>query len=204
MKRDPGKAAPSAVVTAPTVTGVSGAPTPAPAPAPTPAPGAPARWRLALIATLFAGWLLYLLYLVLTLPKPDDGPVLVLSRPQFLAADLDVVAHVESVNGPVMVERVLWPEGVKDVQEGQTIKVLNLADCQPLPRGDGREPRPDFRGPGSYLLPLKRLPDSFKVAETLPSPGYPPFRDNRKQAGPPRIYPATAEALAQQRRARGL
>ena len=46
-------------------------------------------WRLAVSAILFAGWIGYLAFLAATTTEPT-----VLSRPQFLAADLYVVAEL--------------------------------------------------------------------------------------------------------------
>jgi hypothetical protein len=207
MKRAHGKAAPTAVTPEHTVAGVATAPPPeAPAAAPPPRLTA-RRWRLALTAALFVGWLGYLLYLVLTLPRLDGGPVPIVSRPQLLAADVDVVAHVEGTDGPVVVKRVLW-QGPRwrwwrpPLREGQTIEVSNLKECRPRSREEGHEAPADFRGPGEYLLPLRLLPQGgYAVAEIPASPGYPP--GGRHKAGPPRIYPATPEVLAQERRARG-
>ena len=49
-------------------------------------------WLLAVAAGLFAAWIGYLFYLALTAGHP---PV-VLSRPQFLVADLWVIAEVDA------------------------------------------------------------------------------------------------------------
>jgi hypothetical protein len=46
-------------------------------------------WRLAVSAVLFVGWISYLAYLAATTTEP-----MVLSRPQFLVADLYVIADV--------------------------------------------------------------------------------------------------------------
>jgi hypothetical protein len=85
------------------------------------------------------------------------------------------------------VRRVLWPHD-SPLKEGDEIQVTNLEDCKPDPRS-----RPDFSGPGEYLLPLRAVDrdrKSYEVTSIPPSPGY-------SGGGPPRIYPATPAALAQ-------
>jgi hypothetical protein len=143
----------------------------------------PAAGRLLLMVLLFAGWLGYLAYLAFSRPLTADGQPLVLSRPQLLEADLDVVARVDDPARPVVVKEVLFPPNEKDVHPEQKITVANLDRCRPVPL------------PGDYLLPLKRTEGDathFTVALTPRSPGYP-------EPGPPRIYPATPQALAQYR-----
>src|SRR5437763_454823 len=76
---------------------------------------------------------------------------LVLSRPQFLAAQLVVIAEVKSVEEPVKVVEVLFPANGAEIQTGDLLKVVNLADCRAA-----RFEAPDFSGPGLYLLPLRR------------------------------------------------
>ena len=85
-----------------------------------------ARLRLAAAAALFLGWIGYLAYLALTTTRP-----VVLSRPQFLAAQLDVIATVAENDGrpdPVVrVQRVQWAaNGIEANLSGQTTKVANL------------------------------------------------------------------------------
>jgi hypothetical protein len=161
-----------------------------------------ARIRLVLVALLFAGWLAYLAYLVLTLPRTAAGSPLVLSRAQLLISDLDVIADVPRLDGDVTVEEVLWPdtEAMRQLI-GKKLKVANLGDCRPLRDAEGGEPPLDWSGSGRYLLPLRRLTtpegSDYQVAPTPPSPGYPPSAV--RHSGPPRIYPATPEALAQYR-----
>jgi hypothetical protein len=159
----------------------------------------PALVRLVLVALVFASWLGYLAYLVITLPRTPAGWPLVVSRPQILVSDLDVIGSVPSTEGEVRVEEVLWPDTEEARQlVGKNLKVTNLDQCRPLPRDlDSGEPPLDWTGPGSYLLLLRRSPDGsgYEVTPTPPSPGYPP--SGLRRAGPPRIYPATPEARAQ-------
>ena len=58
---------------------------------------------LAVSAFLFFAWIGVLTYLALTTSKP-----VVLSRPQMLASDLDVVAQVDSLEAPVSVVEVRY------------------------------------------------------------------------------------------------
>jgi hypothetical protein len=140
------------------------------------------RSRVFLIATaaLFVAWLGWLLYLVTI----TDRPQIVLSRPQFLISELDVVAQVDGFNWPILVQDVQNPESARD-QKGAKIFVDNLDEhCK------------GYDGPGVYILPLVNVTKSGEaqtasVALTPPSPGYP--------AGPPRIYRATPETLSQLR-----
>ena len=58
---------------------------------------------------------------------------------------------------------------------------------------------PDWTGPGDYLIPLRRDNSGGKprydVQATPPSPGFPTA--STQNPGPPRIYPATPQVLAQ-------
>ena len=169
----------------------------------------PAVGRLVVTVLLFAGWLGYLGYLVVCRPHTPgdlvgafDGQPLTLSRPQFLVSMLHVVARVEDDKGEnVVVEEVLYPKEHAPVKAGDRIRVVNLDKCRPLPdpMEKGREPPPDFTGPGRYLLPLQSTAKDndapFEVTSTPPSPGYPPQRAG--SVGPPRLYPATPEMLAE-------
>src|SRR3954469_12128903 len=148
--------------------------------------------RLVVAALLFVGWVGYLAYLVATRPTLADGGSpgalghftprrpLVLSRSQLLVSDLDVVARVEDPRQPVRVEEVLYPPGAEVVHAGESLRVSNLGECRPLPlprRPEDPPPPPDWAGPGSYLLPLRRSPDaegSYQVTPTPATVGYPP------------------------------
>jgi hypothetical protein len=180
----------------------------------------PILGRLLLTIALFVGWLVYLGFLVLCRPHTPDGlrgafvgQSLTVSRPQVLVSMLDVVARVDDEKGEsVVVEEVLYPKDNPPVKVGDKINVHNINKCQPLP--DPMEitktPPLDWTGPGSYLLPLqieeKNGERHFKVVPTPLSPGYPPRlqtppADYPKPGdpGPPRIYPATSEMLAEYR-----
>jgi hypothetical protein len=163
----------------------------------------PPAWRLLLTVALFVGWLGYLAYLVWSRPHTPDGRPLVLSQPQFLVSMLDVVAEVKDLHQKVVIDTVLYPTTDPPVQQGEEVRVGNLDQCRALsanPEGTGEAPL-DFTGPGKYLLALewhtKDGERTYEVVPTPPSPGFPP---SRHAAGPPRIYPATADMLAEYRR----
>lgn len=148
----------------------------------------PPRVRLALTATAFAGWLGFLAYLVVTQarwpPDPVTGRPVVLSRPQFLSADLDAVAEVRKADEPVTITQVLWSRG-EDGQKwvNKTEPISNLAKCA------------GWEGPGVYLVPLQVVrglgQERLEVAPVPPSGYVAPLPG-------PRIYKATPEARRQQ------
>jgi hypothetical protein len=170
-----------------------------------------AKERLILMAALFLGWLGYLSYLVLCRPHTPagllgafEGRPLTVSRPQLLVSTLDVVAKVSGDKGEtIVVEEVLFPTSDAPVKPGEVIQVENLDSCRPLsdPLAKDVNPRSDYSGPGLYLLPLQPLdaknPHRFKIVPTPPSPGFPTSQG--VSPGPPRIYPATREMLAEYR-----
>jgi hypothetical protein len=140
-----------------------------------------AHGRLLLCLALFLGWLGYLGYLVAERP----AGYVVLSRPQILVSDLDVVATVHAGSDTATVDDVLFPAGDAARRlKGKQIRVSNLDDCRPP--GDPTKHKPDFQGGGPYLLPLQDPGadgKDYRVAVTPPSPGF--------RFGTPRIYPAT-------------
>ena len=156
----------------------------------------PALLRLVITTLLFTGWIGYLSYLVLA-QRVSEGSI-VLSRPQLLVSDLDVVASVPDLDGRVQVTQVLYPtaEDGKNgaapaVQPGQTITITNLKQCRRLPRDQEKESDVplDWQGSGSYLLPLRRTTDGkdYEVVPTPPSPGSPgPRRTPARRRGRPR------------------
>ena len=145
---------------------------------------------LATAALLFAGWMAWLGYLALTTTRPE-----VLSRPQFLASQVDIIADVdgdaEAAKDVVTVKNVAWQarEITDPPKVGAPLKIVNL------PRvfsADG------WTGPGEYLLPLTydtKLKE-YRLAPVLYSPGLPRSQDR------PRIYHATPPVLAQQHKLR--
>jgi hypothetical protein len=139
-----------------------------------------ARVRLWIAAALFAGWIGWLAYLAATTTHP-----VVLSRPQFLVSTLDVIADVHAANGhpaeEVTVREVHWPPNGREKLVGEQIRVIDLPRCE------------GWDGAGSYILPLVRDGDAYRVASTPPSPGYNPLTDD----APQRIYKVMDETLHQ-------
>ena len=139
----------------------------------------PQLQRLVLAAALFVAWIGMLAILAATTTRP-----VVLSRPQFLVSDIDVIAQIiQGTHGPdheVTIKEVHWLEKENDKLTGKKISVLNLDQC------DG------WQGPGRYILPLKKTgPDAFVVPLPGPSPGFDPLKTK------PRIYRETPETLRQ-------
>jgi hypothetical protein len=155
------------------------------------------RLRIGLAVALFAAWMGWLIYLALAdshLHSLTDGPIrfdrLVLSRPQFMVSSLDVVAHIEKLDGPVVIKDVLWPKGDELKLQGKTLSVTNLANCEQ-----------SWAEPGDYIVPL--MPDpkgGYQVAPIPPSPGSPPRQETKDGLHaylPVRIYPDRPETRQQ-------
>jgi hypothetical protein len=142
-------------------------------------------WRLALAAVLFASWIGYLAYLAATTTEP-----LVLSRPQFLSADLYVIAEVsanpaapDEPAAAVTVKRVVWLANPEDGKLKQiVVKDLNRVG-----------PQQNWQGPGEYILALSRTKEDAGIFQLTPLPRTPGFY------GDPlgRIYKTTPETLRQ-------
>jgi hypothetical protein len=154
----------------------------------------PAVIRLIVTALLFAGWLSYLGYLVWESKQSPTGKPIVLSRPQFLVSEVDIIGRVQGEGKEqwVHVEEVFYPSALSDLV-GKDVKVTNLGEC----RRPGKSV-PDLNGPGPYVMPLQSIPGSdkntFKVAPLPASPS-----ERTLQAGPPHIYPVTKDTRAQLR-----
>jgi hypothetical protein len=145
------------------------------------------RTRLALAAVLFVAWIGYLAVLAWTTSRP-----VVLSRPQFLVANLYVIAELPGSDRPaadVTVREAGGPGVDRDkVKPGGRVKVINLPEVGPAQ---------GWHGAGEYILPLsKRQDGTFQVTPIPPSPG---FAADAGRAERLRIYPATRETRAQLR-----
>jgi hypothetical protein len=154
-------------------------------------PGRPlprSRLFLTTTAVLFAAWIGWLAYLASTTTRPS-----ILSRPQFLSAQLDVIAQLSEKDGcpdpSVVVAKVAWSrDPVLNPPENQPITVANLS------RVTAKE---GWAGPGTYILPLVKDNGGYALAPLGASPGF------SASNAPPRIYPATPETLAQLQQIRG-
>jgi hypothetical protein len=158
---------------------------PGPETTPQPRKLKPATLRLVLAAGLFAVWIGYLAYLAVTAgtqPITRKGPI-VLSRPQFLVSDLDVIAQIDEVKEPpepteVTIVDIVWSKqqaGPKEV-----LRVTNLPACQ------------GWVGPGRYILPLMQMAEDEHTYEVAPIPRSPGIDHHF-----PRIYPLTDQTREQ-------
>jgi hypothetical protein len=157
--------------------------------------GAGSAARLAVAALLYVGWIGWLVYLVATTVRPqvhlwppavEKTPPVVLSRPQFLVAELVVLAEIDpdDAKSPPVVREVFWPK----------TEAFGRLVGQPLPvRSLDRRHAAGLEGAGLYLVPLTREGDGWRVTPTPPSPGYLPG------PLPRRVYPSTPETLSQLR-----
>ena len=147
-----------------------------------------ARIRLLLAAGLFLAWIGWLAYLAATTTHP-----VVLSRPQFLVANLHVIADLkggaEHPDAEVTVRQAGGPGA--DPQREKPGSRLTVADLPRIGPGQG------WDGPGEYILALTRRPDgTYMVTPLPPSPGYPP-ESPHVPANRLRIYKATPPAREQ-------
>ena len=157
-----------------------------------------ARMRLLIAGLLFfgwMGWLAYLAFSAVTAPKDKSERAIILSRPQFLVSNLDVIAQVNELPAdktkaaPVEVVEVHWPPSQNGLQ-GKTIEVKKLGEC-----------RKNWLGPGKYILPLVHSDkEGYMIAAVPYSPGFsPPAEQPGGITSDWRIYPATPETLDQLR-----
>ncbi len=133
---------------------------------------------LALAAGLFAAWIGYLAFLVVT-----SRHTVVLSRPQFLVADLWVIAQVDNLDGKVKVIEVVYARPALKADAPKVdalIEVPDLGQC-----------RNDFGQPGAYILPLIWNGKHYRVPPVPPSPGYTPTGEEYH------IYPLTPQTREQ-------
>jgi hypothetical protein len=143
-------------------------------------------WRLAVAVVLFACWIGYLAYLAATTTQP-----IVLSRPQFLTADVWVVALVaanpaapDEPSNEVTVKQVAWSAKADDFKLKKML-VLNLNTLKSLAAGG-------WQGPDEYILALSTTKENGDVFHLTPLPRTPGFSGS---AG--RIFKATPSTLRQ-------
>lgn len=154
-------------------------------------------WRLAVTAALFALWISYLAYLAATTTEP-----IVLERPQFLVADLYVIADVDAADAKpletITVRKVVWAAQSADQNLGKiTVKNLPKSGVKKQPKdGSGLT----FPGPGEYILALSHTkdPNAFMVTLEPRTPGFPghALQSQIELVGAP-IYPVTRQTLDQ-------
>ncbi|MCX7700106.1 MAG: hypothetical protein N2039_04455 [Gemmataceae bacterium] len=141
------------------------------------------RVALAVALALFSGWLTWLGWQALRVKRP-----VVVSAAQLAVAQYDVECDLSSEPLPseIEVRSVGWSSDGA-VPSGR-IRVENLRDS----RG--------YAGPGTYLVPLVRRGETYRVAGLPDDPGGRP----RPEAEHPRIYPLTAAVRRQWEHLRGL
>jgi hypothetical protein len=152
-----------------------------------------ARLRLILASGLFIAWIAWLVYLASTTTRP-----IVLSRPQFLASDLTVIADIKAdgdhPNPAVKVVEVAWAKS-KPSPRLDDLTVDNLA---------GLSQKNGWQGPNRYILPLRQIGSGdsiqYQLVRVPPSPGFPPPPRPSDADDDPvllRIYLAQAETRQQ-------
>jgi hypothetical protein len=140
------------------------------------------RFFLLYTSALFVIWIGCLGYLAVTHGHwKEDLTERVLSRPQFLISQLDIIAKLDSPNdSEIGVGKVVNNRTGKDIDPGQQLTIKNLSECE------------GWKGPGEYILPLVKADaegKTYRVAEVPRSPG--------SKTLPPRIYKLTPETSAQ-------
>ena len=149
----------------------------------------PVAWRLAVTAVLFLGWVGYLAYLALFTRNP-----IVLSRPQFLVAEMHVLA-TRQADDTFEINDVLWPAEKKEEWRGKKIFLSNPKECQTWSEAERWHYALPPEGQEA-LLPLYAVEAAgddrvaVKVAPIPPSPGH-------GAPGAARIYPATSAVLSE-------
>lgn len=138
------------------------------------------KLRMILAWSLFIAWVCWLGW-----QSYNFGRFPVVSRSQFLTADVAVIASVEMVqegrpSDKVKVKSVIWPKDAPKELEGKEIKVGNWTGC------DG------FQEQGDYVIPLTRhINGDYSLAGVPRSPLIDPARYRRQ------IYPAMPIVLKQ-------
>jgi hypothetical protein len=118
--------------------------------------------RLAVSACLFVAWLVFLVVMWLR-----SSPI-ILSKPQFLSADLYVIVELRDERGKadpeVMIEEVLWASDPAD--EKLAKKSLHLAGLSACRKENG------YHGAGTYLVPLVKSTAAPLMIAPVPSVDY--------------------------------
>jgi hypothetical protein len=178
-------------------------------------------WRLIAATVLFLGWIGYLAFLAATTTEP-----IILSRSQFLAADLYVIAEVDDapvwptfpdlvvgtaglpaaglmppdrVERPgyvVTVKEVIWAADATDAKRTRLI-VKNLADSGVKRIQKGEKPTWERPGHGQYIMALSHTADGSGVFRVTPEPRTPGFAGELPGSPGGPIYPVTTQTREQ-------
>ncbi|MFQ3650341.1 MAG: hypothetical protein SNJ75_08420 [Gemmataceae bacterium] len=143
---------------------------------------------------LYGCWLSYLCWMVVKRPIQAPGYALVLSRPQFLASPIDIIAEIPQKTGKAKVVEVLYPKENAPVKPGDEILLRLIDECRPVL--GGKEAPRDWEGPGNYLVPMRPAPGAVGEYEVMAIPTSPGFR-SASLSPPVRIYRDSAETRAQ-------
>ena len=112
--------------------------------------------RVIVSGGLFVAWLGFLVFLIL------DSNTIILSRPQFLIAQLYVVADIKNDHGrpdpDLRVEEVVWAANPQD----RELKAITLPELAEAKKQHG------YAGPGRYLLPLQKKANGTFVMAPMP------------------------------------
>jgi hypothetical protein len=162
-----------------------------------------ARIRLIVAAVAFAAWIGWLIYLALpymqvssSAPFVVSRPAVILSRPQFLGADVSVVAHVEDKDQPIRVLEVR--DGDTDIKPDDEIVVENLHESLTRPptgtatKGENKQTE-EWETPGDFIIPLRVT----KVGRQVHFSVAPLAHTHQIPEGTTRIYPKTPQTLEQ-------
>ena len=141
----------------------------------------PAVWRLVVAAVLFLAWIGYLAYLVAFTRNP-----IILSRPQFLVAEMHVLATRQG-DDAFVIDEVLWPADRKAAWQGKKVVISNPKECQTWSDADHWHYALPPDG-AKVLMPLYNVENTgangsaARVAPIPMSPGH-------NGVGPARVYP---------------
>ncbi len=148
----------------------------------------PVVGRFLLVGALFLGWIGYLGYLVLTARHP-----VVLSRPQFLMAELTVIAEVTQdpkKSNQVKVKQVFGPQVSHEGSDADSFpEVGKEITIERLDQSQG------WKKPGEYIIPLIVDKKRYEIAPVPRPLSYVPQRSS----GWPKywIYDASSNARSQ-------
>jgi|SRR5579862_4528237 len=100
----------------------------------------PIVWRFVAMAVLFAGWISYLGFLVATLPpKEVNGLPTILSEPQFLASELDIVGVFDEKDRTLSAAELLYLES-EMVAPAEAVSNAGMVGLWTAPVGCGWAP----------------------------------------------------------------
>ena len=146
-----------------------------------------AKIRLAVASLAFVGWLGFLGYLVFR-----SRDLEVLSRPQFLNANLHVIASLAGSEKPETkgkLTEIVWSAAEADAKlVGSEIAIQDL---------DAVTAKLGWEGAGEYIVPLARTKTGYRLAPIPPSPGY-----GGNMGRIYRVTPETREQLSRMPRAK--